>query len=81
MFDAQLYRTKDEIEAWRKRGPIVRIPGLAPGQRPAASRTKSTRIEAEVEAEIEPPWPSPRPARSEPVEDLERFVSMDEVPA
>ena len=27
MFDAQQYRTKEEIEAWRKKGPIVRFQG------------------------------------------------------
>ena len=25
MFDAQLYRSKEDIEAWRKKGPIERL--------------------------------------------------------
>ncbi len=51
MFDAQLYRTKEEIEAWRKRGPILQFQtwllenGLLHPEDVA-------RIEATVDAEI-----------------------------
>ena len=48
MFDAQLYRTKDEIEAWREHGPIVRFQGWLERQRPDPRRTRSAAIEAEA---------------------------------
>ena len=48
MFDAQLYRSKDEIEAWRKKGPIVRFQRLAARANGLVSRGRSRRIEAEV---------------------------------
>ncbi len=63
MFDAQLYRTKEEIEAWRKKGPIVRFQGwleengLIHGDEIAASRPRPTRRSRRRS-------PSPRPARS-----------------
>ena len=32
MFDAQLYRSKEEVEAWRKKGPIIRFQTWLRGQ-------------------------------------------------
>ena len=80
MFDAQLYRDKAEVEAWRAKGPIVRFQGwlLDNG---LIHHEDVRRIEAEVEAEIaeavafaeagpwsrSPIWRAtspPRPARS-----------------
>ena len=39
MFDAQLYRDKAEVEAWRAKGPIVRFQGWLPGERADPPRT------------------------------------------
>jgi pyruvate dehydrogenase E1 component alpha subunit len=80
MFDAQAYRPKDEIEAWKRKGPIVRFQGwleeagLLHADEPSA-------IEAEVAAEIEAAVAFAEGGTLEPVEELERFVVMDEVPA
>ncbi|MCS6779037.1 MAG: pyruvate dehydrogenase (acetyl-transferring) E1 component subunit alpha [Geminicoccaceae bacterium] len=79
MFDAQLYRTKEEVEAWRARDPIERLAGwmsevslLHAGERAA--------IEAEIDREIADAVAFAEAGTLEPVEELERFVLMDEVP-
>ncbi len=80
MFDAQLYRSKEEIEAWRAKDPIPRLRDwmeraghLHPGE--------MERLEAEVEAEIAEAVAFAEAGTLEPVEELERFVTMDEVPS
>ncbi len=79
VFDAQAYRTKDEIEAWRKRGPIVRFQGwlaeiglLHPGEVEV--------IETETMAEVDAAVAFAEAGKFEPVDGLERFVLMDAVP-
>lgn len=73
MFDAQLYRDKAEVEAWRKKGPILRFQtwlldnGLI-------HREDVDRIEAEVDAEIDAAVDFAEAAPWEPVEDLSRHV-------
>ncbi|HYM02398.1 MAG TPA: pyruvate dehydrogenase (acetyl-transferring) E1 component subunit alpha [Stellaceae bacterium] len=79
MFDAQLYRTKEEVELWRKKGPIERFQGWL--QENALLRPEElTRIEAEVEAEIAAAVAFAEAGGLEPVAELERFVTMTEVP-
>jgi TPP-dependent pyruvate/acetoin dehydrogenase alpha subunit len=51
MFDAQLYRDKVEIEAWRQKGPIVRFRGWLEANH-LIHAEEEARIEAEVAAEI-----------------------------
>lgn len=79
MFDAQLYRSKEEIELWRQRDPIERLVRwmtenglLHPGEREA--------ITSEIDREIEDAVAFAEAGSLEPVEELERFVLMDEVP-
>jgi pyruvate dehydrogenase E1 component subunit alpha len=79
MFDAQLYRGKDEIEAWREKGPIVRFQGWLEANEMVHAGEVS-RIEGEVDAEIAAAVAFAEAADVEPVEDLERFVTMDQVP-
>jgi pyruvate dehydrogenase E1 component alpha subunit len=79
MFDAQLYRSKEEIEAWRRRGPIVRFQGWLE-QNGLLHRGEVDAIEAEVTAEIDDAVAFAEAGTLEPVRDLERFVSMDKVP-
>jgi pyruvate dehydrogenase E1 component alpha subunit len=80
MYDAQLYRTKDEVEAWRRKGPIVRFldwlrsNGLIHDEEVRA-------IETEADAEIEAAVAFAEAGTLEPVSELERFVTMKEVPA
>jgi pyruvate dehydrogenase E1 component alpha subunit len=80
MFDAQLYRTKEEVASWRERDPIIRLQrwleqaGHLHGEDVAA-------LEAEVTAEVDDAVAFAEAGTFEPVEDLERFVTMDAVPS
>jgi pyruvate dehydrogenase E1 component alpha subunit/2-oxoisovalerate dehydrogenase E1 component len=80
MFDAQAYRSREEVEEWRGRGPILRLrawleqAGLLHAHDLAA-------IEAEVAAEVADALAFAEAAPLEEVGDLERFVTMAEVPA
>ena len=80
MFDPQLYRTRDEIEVWRKKGPIVRLEGwLREG---GLIHDEAVRaIEVEADAEIAAAVAFAEAGTLEPVADLERFVTMEGVPA
>jgi pyruvate dehydrogenase E1 component subunit alpha len=79
MFDAQLYRTKEEIEIWRKKGPIARFQGWL--RENALLRPEElARIETEVEAEIAAAVAFAEAGSLEPIAELERFVTMAEVP-
>jgi len=73
MFDAQLYRQKGEIEAWRPKDPIIRFQSwLQANQMIHAEET--SRIEAEVDAEIGKAVAFAEAGSWEPVEQLTRFV-------
>jgi TPP-dependent pyruvate/acetoin dehydrogenase alpha subunit len=77
MFDAQGYRARGEIEQWKLRDPIERLHAwMADNRRITAG--ESVRIEAEVEAEIDAAVAFAEAGTAEPVEELERFVLMDE---
>jgi pyruvate dehydrogenase E1 component alpha subunit len=80
MFDAQLYRPKEEIEAWKSKGPIVRFQGWLE-EAGLLHADELASIQAEVEAEIAAAVAFAEAGSLEPVEELERFVLMDEVPA
>ncbi|WP_342240817.1 pyruvate dehydrogenase (acetyl-transferring) E1 component subunit alpha [Inquilinus sp. OTU3971] len=76
MFDAQLYRDKAEVEAWRKRGPIVRFQGWLE-QNAIIHPQDLERIEADVAAEIADAIAFAEAATWEPIEDLTRFVHAE----
>jgi pyruvate dehydrogenase E1 component alpha subunit len=80
MFDAQFYRSKDEIEAWRKKGPILRFQGWLEANGMIHTE-EVNRIEAEIDAEIAAAVAFGEAGSLEPIEDLEHFVTMDQVPA
>ncbi len=80
MFDAQLYRSKDEVAAWRERDPITRLQSWME-QAGHLHPEDLARIEAEVEAEVTDAVAFAEAGTLEPVEALERFVTMDEVPS
>jgi pyruvate dehydrogenase E1 component alpha subunit len=79
MYDAEKYRDKAEVAAWRRRDPIalatarLRAEGLL-GDEDLA------RIEREVEAEVQAAVRAADEAPLEPVEDLARFVYARDVP-
>jgi pyruvate dehydrogenase E1 component alpha subunit len=80
MFDAQLYRTREEIELWKKRDPIECM-RVWLQESHMLSADELSRIEAEVDAELEEAVAFAEAGTWEPVEELERFTLMDEVPA
>jgi pyruvate dehydrogenase E1 component alpha subunit len=73
MFDPQLYRTKAEVEEWKKRDPILR---LANWMREAGMLHDKDveKIEAEVKAEIDDAVAFAEAGKWEPVETLMRDV-------
>jgi pyruvate dehydrogenase E1 component alpha subunit len=79
MFDAQLYRSKEEIEAWKAKGPIVRFKGWL-AQSGLVFEDEVQRLTAAAEAEVAAAVAYAEAGDWEPVAELTRFVTMDEVP-
>jgi len=79
MFDAQLYRTKEEIELWKQRDPLARTEAWL-RENHMASDDELSRIATEVDAEIDEAVAFAEAGTWEPVEELERFTVMQEVP-
>ena len=79
MFDAQLYRDKAEVEAWRARGPIIR---LTTQLKAAGLMTEDDfqRLLAEADAEVESAVEFASAAEWEPVADLARHVYAETAP-
>ncbi|MCW5744866.1 MAG: pyruvate dehydrogenase (acetyl-transferring) E1 component subunit alpha [Alphaproteobacteria bacterium] len=73
MFDAQLYRSKDEIEAWKHRCPIERFTNWALGANELHPQDVAT-IESDVAAEVAAAVDFAEAGTWEPVEDLCRDV-------
>ena len=76
MFDAQLYREKDEIEQWRQKGPIVRLRDWLQTNSVLHDGDLAA-IEAEIDAEIDAAVAFAEAGQWEPVEDLTRFVMSE----
>ncbi len=79
MYDAELYRTKQEVEAWRKKGPIARFRNWLQ-ESGLIHQEEVQRIETEVDTEIAAAVAFAEAGTLEPVEELERFVTMEGVP-
>ena len=79
MFDAQQYRTKEEIERWKERDPIVRLGTWLQDSRLMTAEEQAA-IEAKVDAEVQAAAGFAEAGTWESVDDLERFTLMDEVP-
>ena len=73
MFDAQLYRNKSEIEAWRPKDPIVRFQDWLQVNH-MLHPEETSRIEADVDAEITEAIAFAEAGTWEPVEQLTRFA-------
>jgi TPP-dependent pyruvate/acetoin dehydrogenase alpha subunit len=73
MFDAELYRTKAEVEEWKKRCPIATFTQklLSEG---LLSNADLEEIERDVDREIREAVAFAEACTWEPVEDLTRFV-------
>ncbi|SFC69937.1 pyruvate dehydrogenase (acetyl-transferring) E1 component subunit alpha [Tropicimonas isoalkanivorans] len=79
MFDAQLYRSKDEIEAWRKRGPIVRFQSWLLANH-LLHEEDIARIETEVDAEIAEAVAFAEAGTWEPEADLLKHTMAEPLP-
>jgi len=77
MYDPELYRTKQEVEAWKRRDPI---PAHVAWLREAGLLDDAglARLEQEVAAEIAHAVDFAEAGTLEPVAELERFVLSDE---
>lgn len=69
MFDAQLYREKGEVEAWKGKGPILRYQGWL-RETGIAHESDFEAMEAEVAAEVEASVAFAEQGTWEPVENL-----------
>ena len=76
MFDAQLYRDKVEVEAWRQRDPITRFQSWLETNH-MIHADELTRIEEEVSAEIAEAVAFAEAGTWEPVEELTRFTYQE----
>ncbi len=79
MFDAQLYRTREEVELWKARDPLVLMRSWLE-ENHMLSAQEYAAMESEVEREIDEAVAFAEAGSWEAVEDLERFTLMDEVP-
>jgi pyruvate dehydrogenase E1 component alpha subunit len=73
MFDAELYRTKEEVEEWKKRDPILLLERLL-REKEIFGDDDMDKLESEVAGEVEKSVAFAEAGTLEPVEDLTRFV-------
>ncbi len=79
MFDAQAYRSKQEVETWRGRDPIRHLQDWVL-QSGTMHSDEIAAIEATIAAEVEAAVAFAEAGTWEPVEALEQFTLMDRVP-
>lgn len=79
MFDAQLYRSKQEIEAWRAKDPIAQLQSWLTDTG-LLHPDEVSQIEADIAVEVDSAVAFAEAGTWEPTEELERFVMMDRVP-
>lgn len=75
MYDPDLYRSKEEVEAWKRHDPID---GLIAGMDGQLADPDVERLEREVAEEIDAAVAFAEAGTLEPVEDLARFVYAEE---
>lgn len=80
MFDAQLYRSKEEVQAWRAKGPILRFQSWLE-ESGLIHPEDVLEINAEVDKEIAEAVSFAEAGKPEPVEDLTKHVMATERPA
>jgi len=77
MFDPELYRTKAEVEQWKKRDPIVLLTSKLL-QESLITNTDVEVLEKEIAAEIDDAVQFAEAGTWEPVEELTRFVHTEQ---
>jgi 2-oxoisovalerate dehydrogenase E1 component len=80
MFDAQLYRPKEEVAEWREKGPIVRFQNWAI-QSGLLHENDVAAIKSEIAAEIADAEAFADAGTLEPLETLHRYVMAPDRPA
>lgn len=80
MFDAQAYRSKEEVEQWREKGPIVRFQEWLESSG-ILHLEEIAKIETEIDLEISAAVTFAEQGTLEPIETLERYVMSTERPA
>jgi TPP-dependent pyruvate/acetoin dehydrogenase alpha subunit len=78
MFDAELYRSKEEVEEWRKRDPITTFVRYLKNHH-LIGDADLEELEKKVAAEIDEAVAFAEAGTWEPVEDLTRFVYSEGV--
>ncbi len=78
MFDPDRYRSKDEIESWKKKGPIVTFQKYLQ-EKGMWEQIDAAAIEKRVEEEIEKAVDFAENGTWEPVSELTKFVYAEEV--
>jgi pyruvate dehydrogenase E1 component alpha subunit/2-oxoisovalerate dehydrogenase E1 component len=76
MFDAELYRTKAEVEEWKLRDPIIALVDTLK-ERGLLMDADLEAMEKDVEAEVQHAVDFAEAGTWEAVEDLTRFVYSD----
>ncbi len=79
MFDAELYRSKEEVERWRERDPIKKLIAVMKAQN-LLTDADIEQFEQKAAAEIDDAVAFAEAGTWEPVEDLTRFVYSEGVP-
>ena len=77
MFDAELYRTKEEVEEWKKRDPIRLLERIR-REKGMFGDADMERLESEAAVEVERSVAFAEAGTWEPVEDLTRFVYSEQ---
>lgn len=80
MYDPELYRSKAEVEEWKKRDPISNLASLLK-QQGSISDSNLDQIERDVAKELDDAVAYAEAGTWEPLADLERFVYSDRRPA
>ncbi|HKB53395.1 MAG TPA: thiamine pyrophosphate-dependent enzyme, partial [Ramlibacter sp.] len=78
MFDTQAYRTRGEVEQWKQRDPIERLRDWMSANHELTA-AECEAIAGEVEAQLDAAVVFAEAGTPERVEELERFVLMNEV--
>ncbi len=79
MFDAELYRTKEEVQGWMKRDPLDTFAARALAEG-ALTRADVARLEEQAEAEVADAVAFAEAAELEPVAELAWAVTRRQVP-
>jgi len=77
MFDAELYRKKEDVERWRQQDPIVHLAGVLK-ERGLVTDAQIKQLEREADAQIAEAVAYADAGTLEPLEDLTRFVYSEQ---